>query len=171
MKNAQAWGWLTAGVLALGLNGIYHDSGAASWAHRAVDGAIARMEQRTGPVLALATGRAESFLSHTSDGFAQRRVVSCDWNPKIAQYQARAARLQGAYARFESIAARGEAEVARKQAQMARVESSEARMEARLERVRLNPINVDVEIPEVPEIHVHVPRVSIPDMSATRCSW
>jgi hypothetical protein len=35
MKTTQAWGWLAAGVLALGLNGIYHDGGAA-WAHRAV---------------------------------------------------------------------------------------------------------------------------------------
>jgi hypothetical protein len=41
MKNAQAWGWLAAGVLALGLNGIYQDGGAA-WAHRAVTQVMAR---------------------------------------------------------------------------------------------------------------------------------
>ena len=33
MKTTQAWVWLTAGVLALGLNGIYQDGG-AQWAHR-----------------------------------------------------------------------------------------------------------------------------------------
>src|SRR3979409_839004 len=27
MKTTQAWGWLTAGVLALGFNGFYHDVG------------------------------------------------------------------------------------------------------------------------------------------------
>ncbi|MGD0760452.1 MAG: hypothetical protein ABR921_16250 [Candidatus Sulfotelmatobacter sp.] len=31
--KTQAWAWLTAGVVALGLNGFYHDGGAA-WAHR-----------------------------------------------------------------------------------------------------------------------------------------
>ncbi len=39
MKTTQGWGWLTAGVLALGLNGIYHDGGAA-WAHRIATGLL-----------------------------------------------------------------------------------------------------------------------------------
>ncbi|MGB8113306.1 MAG: hypothetical protein WCF22_06015, partial [Candidatus Sulfotelmatobacter sp.] len=62
MKSTQAWGWLTAGVLGLGLNGIYHDGGAA-WIHRCVEQIASRIEARTGPVLALASGRAEWFLA------------------------------------------------------------------------------------------------------------
>src|SRR6267154_536780 len=60
MKSTQteAWGWLAAGVLALGLNGIYQDGG-AEWVRRDVDGIIARIADRSEAVLALAAGRAD----------------------------------------------------------------------------------------------------------------
>src|SRR5271170_250460 len=47
MKTTQGWGWLTAGVLALGLNGFYHDGGVA-WAHRIMDHVTARVADRSG---------------------------------------------------------------------------------------------------------------------------
>ncbi len=62
MKSTQAWGWLAAGVLALGLNGIYQDGGAA-WAHRRSDRPDRRSSSRTEAVLALAAGRADWFVA------------------------------------------------------------------------------------------------------------
>jgi len=47
MKTTQGWGWLAAGVLALGLNGFYQDGGAA-WAHRIMDHVTARVADRSG---------------------------------------------------------------------------------------------------------------------------
>ncbi len=46
MKTTQGWGWLAAGVLALGLNGIYQDGGAA-WAHRIVEPGCADRNRRS----------------------------------------------------------------------------------------------------------------------------
>ena len=54
MKTTQAWAWLAAGVLALGLNGFYQDGGAA-WAHRIVDGAIEQVASRSGTLVDLAS--------------------------------------------------------------------------------------------------------------------
>ena len=51
-----------AGVLALGLNGIYQDGGAA-WAHRAVTHLMAGVTGRAEGVLALAAGRADWFAA------------------------------------------------------------------------------------------------------------
>ena len=61
MKNTYAWGWLAAGVLALGLNGIYQDGGAA-WAHRALDQGVARLaESSLGGKVFLTNSGAEAI--------------------------------------------------------------------------------------------------------------
>src|SRR3982074_3815955 len=57
MRTRQAWGWLTAGVLALGLNGFYHGAG-ADGTQRIVD----RVVYGSAAVVALASGRADQFL-------------------------------------------------------------------------------------------------------------
>ncbi len=49
-QMTQAWGWLTAGVLAAGLNASYHDGG-LQWAHQVAD----RVEHGSAAVLALAS--------------------------------------------------------------------------------------------------------------------
>ncbi len=74
--QTQAWGWLAAGVLALGLNGIYQDGGAA-WVHRHVDGVVARIADRSEGVLALATGRAEWYLAKANPLAARNQTASC----------------------------------------------------------------------------------------------
>ena len=56
--KTQAWGWLTAAVLAAGLNASYHDGG-MQWAHRIAD----RVEHNSNAVLALATGHADEFVT------------------------------------------------------------------------------------------------------------
>ncbi len=156
MKTTQAWGWLAAGVLALGLNGFYHDGGAV-WAHRAVDQGMAGVSERTEGVLALAAGRADWFVAKSKMVAARDETASCRLATALARIQTKIARTQGGMARFEAMSAREEA-------QLARVEAERARIEARVARVRFapaafNPGGISVVCPRV---NVSVPRISIP---------
>jgi hypothetical protein len=166
MKSTQAWGWLAAGVLALGLNGIYHDGGAA-WAHRAVDRVIGQIAERTAPVLALASGRIEWFLSKSGTALAQNEVASRRWATGVARLQSNVAGVQRGLAQMEAVSAREEARFGRQQAQLARMEANRARMEARMASMRISDVKVDVTVPVVcPRIRVNIPRVKV-----TSCSW
>ena len=117
MKNTQAWGWLVAGVIALGVNGLYHDCGAA-WAHRTVGRFISRIEERSVPVLALAAGRADWLIAKTETAAARDETVS--W--PVARLKAslwqnnKRVRTQASMARFEEMSAREEAALARLEA-------------------------------------------------------
>src|SRR5271155_2502285 len=86
MKSLQGWGWLVAGVLALGLNGIYHDGG-ADWARRAVSPVVDRIVDRTEPVLALAAGRADWFATKTNLLLARKETASCRFATVVARFQ------------------------------------------------------------------------------------
>jgi hypothetical protein len=164
-KSTQAWGWLTAGVVALGLNGIYHDGG-ATWVHQAVDRVISRVEERTMPVLALASGRVECFMARTKLAAATHQTASAPLAATIARLQTKIAGAENGYARLQSVSAREEARFARQEAQMARLEANRSRIEA-MASVRIPDIKVDLKIPHVcPRVHVNVPRVKI-----VRCSW
>ncbi len=159
--KTQAWGWLAAGVLALGLNGVYQDGGAA-WAHRAFSHAMAQLVGKSGAVLALAAGRADWFMAKVSDNVVQDHVAqhepgSCRAARAMARAQAKMARMHGGMARFEAMSAREEA-------QLARFEANRARIEAQVERVRFVPADFrSVSIPKVcPRVNVRVPRINIP---------
>ena len=157
MKTTQGWGWLAAGVLALGLNGIYHDGGAA-WAHRNVDGVMARIVNRAEAVIALASGRADRFVANANLVAVRDETASCRLATAITRVQTKIARTQSGMAHFEAMAARQEAA-------LARAEASRARIEGQLVRVRLTPVAFDtVEIPIVacPRVRVNVPRVNVP---------
>jgi hypothetical protein len=157
MKTTQGWGWLAAGVLALGLNGIYHDGG-AEWAHRAVNRVFNRIEARTAPILALAGVHADPFLAETEMTVARDETASCRAATAIARVQTRIARTHGRFAQFEAMSARQEAA-------LARVEASRAKIGAQVARVRLAPVAfTTMEIPEVacPRVRVNVPRVNVP---------
>jgi len=151
MKTTQGWGWLTAGVLALGLNGFYQDGGAA-WAHRIVDGAVEQVAKRTGAVVELASARVDRFME-TADVLATRdETVPCRLAAAMARIQTRMARTQSGMARFESMSAREEAAVAR-------MEADRSRMEARVTRVRMVPVAFrTTEIPVVvcPRVRVEI---------------
>ena len=62
----QGWYWLAAGVMALGLNGVYHQGG-AEWTHRLVN--------RSAAVVALASGRAERFLGSAREQTTPRATI------------------------------------------------------------------------------------------------
>src|ERR1700726_2509691 len=67
MAMKQGWYWLAAGVMALGLNGVYHEGG-AEWAHRFVN--------RSAAVVALASGHAERFLAAAGEQTVLCRVAT-----------------------------------------------------------------------------------------------
>ncbi len=156
--NTQAWGWLAAGVMALGLNGIYHDGGAA-WAHGVAD----QIAERTGPVLALASGRADLFLAKTSRVAARNENPSCRFATVVARVQSKVVRTPLEFAHFEAMSGREEA-------QMARMEARQARIGAEIARVRFTPVAWDdLKIPVIcPRIRVDIPRVSIPKLPVVR---
>jgi len=155
MKNTQAWGWLMAGVLALGLNGIYQDGGAA-WAHRAVSQVIAKISEPTEGALALASGHADWFM-------AKSRVVTARDNTSFCRLAAAMARIQAKVARTQTGFAGLQAMSAREEAQMARFEGNRARIEAEVARKSFARADFD---PVCPRVRVNIPRVriSVPGM-------
>ena len=162
--QTQAWGWLAAGVLALGLNGIYQDGGAA-WLHRNLDYVMARIADRSGPVLALALGRADLFMAKANLGFARNETASCRITTALVRMHTGMARAQHGFAGLEAMSAREEAA-------MARVEANRARIEAQTARVRFLPAAFDAEkIPVIcPRVRIEIPRVNIPQMPLVRIS-
>jgi hypothetical protein len=157
MKTTQGWGWLAAGVLALGLNGFYQDGGLAR-AHEVVDAAIERVADRPGSFVELASERVERFVQNADLVVARDETASCRLAAAMAWFQTEMARTQTGLAHFEAMSARQEAA-------MARVEAERARIEARVARVRMMPVAFNTsEIPVVacPRIRVNVPRVRVP---------
>jgi len=158
--KTQAWGWLTAGVLALGLNGIYHDGG-AEWAHRIVN----HVGYSSAAVVALASGRADQFLEQAKMVVARDETQSCRLGTALARVQARVARTDTGLARFEAMSAREEAQLARLEANRARIEALAARSEFAtfVEPVTFDAPNVRVICPRV---RVNVPRMPMIRMKA-----
>jgi hypothetical protein len=150
MKSTQAWGWLTAGVLALGLNGFYQDGG-AQWAHRAANQVIGGVAAKSEAVLALATGRADWFAAKSGELAAKDEVASCRVAAAMARLQTKGARARGGMARFEAASAREEAA-------FARIEADRARMEAKFARMRVEPADFNGACPRV---RVNIPQVKI----------
>jgi len=119
MKTTQAWTWLTTGVLALGLNGFYRDGG-ASLVHRAVVRAIDQIEERSGPVVALAAGRADWFVARTKMAGARDQIASC--RRATAMARAQTSLLQNKSAQTQNRWVRVEAPVVKVRAPVEQVE-------------------------------------------------
>lgn len=176
----QAWAWLTAGVLALGLNGFYQDGG-LQWAHQLVE----RIEYSTGAVLALASGHADRFLAEARMLTGRNETASCQRARQLARVQTRVAEIQArtqrqtdeSLTRFEVMSARQQAELDRVEANRARieaqVEAQRQRWQAAFNRGSFDPVSFEsVEINpadfgsrncgairvQVPRVHVRVPR-------------
>jgi len=154
--KTQAWGWLAAGILALGLNGIYQDGGAA-WMHLNVDRVMARIADESGAVLALAAGRVDLFAAKASVLGVRNETASCSVANALARFQTKIARTQDGLAEFDAMSAREEAA-------LARVEANRARIEAQVARVRFSPVAFNAaRMPVIcPRVRVNIPRVSIP---------
>lgn len=150
--KTQAWGWLAVAVLAAGLNANYHDGG-MPWAHEIVD----QVQHNSRAVMALATGRADQFLTEASFLTNRNEVASCRFSEAIARAQSRIDESEANFDRFRAMSGREEA-------QLVRFEANRARIEARMAHVRIpavtfNPVVVRVpRIDVCPRIHVSVPR-------------
>jgi hypothetical protein len=186
MKTMQKWGWLTAGVLAAGLNASYHDGG-MEWAHRIAD----RAEEASNVVRDLAAGRADLFLTEArlllaGDGDSSSRLatVLAHVQTKLDRTEIQVARTQvvrvqamsdcqqAALDRAEAERDRMEAQRRRMADQMeahreriaAQLEANRARGEARMARLRIMPNLTTVvfnppQPPACPHVHVRIPRM------------
>ena len=188
----QAWGWLIAGVVALGLNGFYHDGG-CSWAHRAV----AEFEHNTSVVLALASGRADEFLAEVKPVVTREEPASCRVATVLARVQNKVARMQTEFAhtelaqvapastyqmnmdqinmdrflavqvaasdKLQALSDRRQAALERAQARQVEVQE---RIAAKLARVQAMPaLQYTSFETRCPHVSVHVPRVHVPEVN------
>jgi hypothetical protein len=171
MKTTQAWGWLTAGVLALGLNGFYQDGG-AEWAHQFVD----RVSSRSAAMLELASGQADAFLSQAKTLTAQDESQSCRLATAMARIRSRVEPTDAGFARVEAMSAR-------EQAQLDRLEASRARIKAQARQMQFAYVSfkpmmnhaskvvvacprVRVSIPQPPSIHIQAPVIHVGPVGA-----
>ena len=163
--KTQAWGWLAAAVMAAGLNASYHDVG-LEWAHRVAD----QIGYNSAAVLALASGRADQFLTEARLVTSTEETASCRWSTALARVQTRVARTENGFARVQAMSAREEAQLARLEANRARIEAQVAAQTARIRipAAALSPVVysfADVKMPEVkmpsvcPRVHVSIPRL------------
>lgn len=134
--KTQAWGWLAAAVLAAGLNSSYHDGG-LQWAHEIVN----NVQHNTSAVLALATGRADRFLTEARrlqlDRSQNRAFDSEDTAVNVevrhCPFAAAIARAQNSFDQSKTEFDDLQALSAREQAKFARLEANRARIEAQVE--------------------------------------
>ena len=160
MKTTQAWGWLVAGVVALGLNGFYQDGGVA-WVHRSVEGVAARVAHRSGVLADLASRQVDRFLVKANTVTVRNETASCRLATALARVHTRIARAQTGKAHFEAMSARQEAALAHLEANRARMYEQEEQVV----RVHVHPVAFNVtKIPVVacPRVRVNVPRVNVP---------
>ncbi len=163
MKTTQGWGWLAAGVVALGLNGFYYDGG-LELAHRVA----ARICDRSRAVVAMTSDRADDLLAKVEMVSAHGETRSCRLASAAAHLQAQVDRTQARLVRITNArtaegVARIDAMSARQEEQMARLEANRARIEAQAARFRFAAFNpVMVRVPKVPVI---CPRVRVPQPS------
>jgi hypothetical protein len=174
-----AYGWLLAGVAALGLNGFYQDGGA-----QRVHQFIGRIDHRTEAVIALATGHADRFLAEASIIAAHETNTDCPPSPVVPKlHVARLNFSPAAWTEFQAEAqAKSNREIARitrahdlaharVEAEFARIAATRARTQAQWDRDQTlalaNPVivrlpnlpkidcaRVDVKVPQIPSIRV-----------------
>lgn len=157
--KTQAWGWLTAAVLAAGLNATYHDGG-LEFAHR-IAGHIGH---NAAAVLALASGHADQFLMEARQIAVHNDTRSCPFSSALA-------RVEGKFDESEAQLDRAEAVSAREQAHLARLEANRVRIQAELaaKASRLQLAMVDfhpadfsaIGASACPRVRVRIPRIAM----------
>jgi hypothetical protein len=190
--KTQAWAWLTAGVVALGLNGFYHDGGAA-WAHRIAE----RVSDRSDSVVQRVSDHADRFVAEVRMAAGREEAAYCPFSTARAQFQGKMARTQHRFVpdqtrfaqtkivRFEGMtnqeAVQAERLEANEEGTEARAEAqAEARADAQVIRMRIAPVAIDraaferVVIDPIrirvacPRVRVNVPAVRIPVVNIPR---
>ena len=172
--KTQAWGWLAAAVLAAGLNSSYHNGG-LQWAHEIVD----RVQHNSSAVLALATGRADQFMTearilnadrtlesamNTEESRCPFAATTADLQDSVEQSQDQ---FQSKFDHFQALSDREQARLERFAAKRVRIENQ---VRAKLARIRIPEANfapVVVRVPEIdcPRVRVNIqriPRIKVP---------
>ena len=159
MRSEKAWYWLTAGVLALGLNGAYQD-GQLGWAHSLVD--------RTASVVARASDRsmnlvtmAEIMLGRIPEASDRTEVALQRVQNKIVCERVAKAQRQIAMAQV------------RKQLAEAKLEAKMNMVQMKMDQVRMRTSQfqncpgfskVVVDLRSMPKVDLsNLPDVAIPD--------
>jgi hypothetical protein len=171
--KTQAWAWLTAGVVALGLNGFYHDGGVA-WAHRIAE----RISDRSDFVVQRVSERADQFVAEVRMVAVRDETASCPLSTALAEFQSSMARTRFAQhqtrfaetkiAQLDRMTAREQAQAARLEASQERVEAQvEARVDAQVARMHFAPAAFERKVIDPVRIRVACPRVRL-DVPAVR---
>jgi len=158
--KTQAWGWLAAAVMAAGLNASYHDGG-LRWAHEIAN----QVKHNTNAVLALATGRADQFVTEANLVAAAKQSSPCPLAAALAEARMVAVPTHVELRRFEVMSAREQARLARLEADRARIEARVAQLH--IPAVAFNPVVVQAPRLVCPRVRVSMPRipaVNIPAM-------
>ncbi|HET9406151.1 MAG TPA: hypothetical protein VFO39_02835 [Candidatus Sulfotelmatobacter sp.] len=159
MKSTSAWAWLTAGVMALGLNGIYQDGG-AQWLHEWIGTAT----DRAAAVVDLASGRADQFFVEARNVSEQSEASSCRVSAAVARIRA-AARSQARCPRTQAVLySRQRGEWIQWQVEQARRNAATARLAATsLRGIDLSNLRVPNMGREI-RVFVATPQVRIPEV-------
>jgi len=166
MKAAnQAWYWLAAGVLALGLNGYYQDGGFQGL-HRLATGTSLAVNQARAQIGQIATLAEMTIADHAQVRcerpapavVAKAVAIPGGTQVRLAQLQERlqtmqAARVQARMARLQEV-------IARREMQRAQVEIQNGRI-----AVLSDQGQVRVTLPPLPRVQVSVPQGPVVDVS------
>ena len=164
----QALGWLTAGVLAAGVNASYHN-GDLQWAHRIAD----RVGYQTNTVLALATGNVDRFYSEARLSEVRMARVG-EENNSPCRFSLTRTHVENAMPQADVAFAQFERASDREQAQLAKLAARRARMEAHFAWIEIPAVNVPAVhvqpvVMKIPDVHVcSRVRVSVPNIPAVK---
>ncbi len=161
--KTQAWGWLVTAVVAAGLNASYHDGG-LEWAHRIAD----QVGHSSNAVLALATGRADEFLTEARLLPDRHERASCALASTLTRVESKIDLSDVDFDRLEAISDR-------EQVQLDRLSANRERIEAQVARIRVPAVaftpaivraptvsicpRVRVNLPQIPRMRMKMPRV------------
>lgn len=162
----NAWYWLAAGVLALGLNGYYQDGGLPAL-HRLSTCARTRVAETRVQYSQMATLAEVAMADHARlrcDRAVPTAAVAVSAGIP-SQAQARLAELQMRMGTLET--ARMQARVQRLQQVMARREMRRAQVELRHGQIRVvtDQGQVQVALPPLPHVEVVVPQGPLVDIT------
>jgi hypothetical protein len=162
----QAWYWLAAGVLALGLNGYYQDGGLQG-VHRLADSTLAKVSTTKAQFTEMAMLARVAMADHSRfrcERRAPTAVVAFDSNvalhppSQLPDFQVRLGDMQSA--RVQARVAGLEQVIRNRQLQRAQVALRNRGLE-----VLTDQGQVQVELPQVPQVQITVPQSPAVDMS------
>ena len=177
MRSEKAWVWLTAGVLALGLNGAYQD-GQFAWAHHLADRSAAFVQQaqdQSCRFLAMAElmlghdhatiARAQDRLAQMQDRLSRQQMDRMQRQIEAAQFKIARAQRMVMVQQDEPCTHSHRFMVQVPEVNVPAVDVSEFMSDVNVPSIRIPEINIpQVKIPRVDIPNVKIPEVRVPSM-------